>query len=66
MIMSNVVLDYRVSEFDTQQQADDYDVWFRQKVEEGLKCKTFHTHDEVMERLRQRRENTYTQIERLL
>ncbi|WP_373746537.1 hypothetical protein [Neisseria dentiae] len=54
--MKTVALDYRISEFDTRQQADDYDIWFRKKVEEGLKCNTFHTHDAVLERLRQRRE----------
>ena len=55
--MITATLDYRISEFDTQKEADEYDVWFRQKVEDGLKCKTFHTHDEVLEQLRQRRKN---------
>lgn len=55
--MITATLDYRISEFDTQKEADEYDVWFRQKVEDGLKCKTFHTHDEVLEQLRQHRKN---------
>ncbi|MDO4907817.1 hypothetical protein [Neisseria sp.] len=53
--MNAAASDYRISEFDTQQEAEDYDVWFREKVEEGLKCDKFHTHDEVLAQLRQRR-----------
>ena len=30
---------------------------FDLKVEEGLKCKNFHTHTDVLEQLRQRRES---------
>lgn len=52
-----LTLDPLIYEFDTANEAERYDVWFRQKVEEGLKCKTFHTHDEVLEQLRQRRES---------
>lgn len=48
-------LDPIVSEFDTQEQADSYDAWFREKVEEGLQCKKQHTHDEVLQMIRERR-----------
>lgn len=53
--MNTAILDYRISEFDTRQQADDYGAWFRKKVGEGLKCETYHTHDEVLGKLHQRR-----------
>ena len=36
MSVTNNPLDPRVSEFETQQQADSYDGWFRNKVQEAL------------------------------
>lgn len=48
-------LDPIISEFETQQEADNYDVWFRAKIEEGLKCKKSYSHDEVLQMLRDRR-----------
>ncbi len=29
--MESTALDYRISEFDTQQQADDYDIWLKKR-----------------------------------
>lgn len=48
-------LDPIISEFETQQEADSYDAWFRAKVEEGLKCEKAYPHDEVLQMLRERR-----------
>ncbi|HFC8550088.1 MULTISPECIES: hypothetical protein [Neisseria] len=33
--MTTAVLDYRLSEFDTVQEAEDYDTWLTRKVEEA-------------------------------
>lgn len=43
-------------EFETEKAASEYDVWFQEKVEEGLKCEKLHTHDEVLQLMRERRE----------
>jgi hypothetical protein len=46
-------LDPIISEFDTEEQAAAYDVWFRAQVEEGLRSEgPFIPHDEVMRRIR--------------
>lgn len=37
--MNAITLDPIVSEFDTQEQANAYDAWFRAKVREALDCK---------------------------
>jgi hypothetical protein len=42
-------LDPRVSEFETQEQADSYDRWFRAKVQEAIDSKKpCVPHDQVM------------------
>jgi len=47
--MSEKKLDPRVSEFDTQEQADSYDRWFRARVEAALKDdRPRIPHDQVM------------------
>ncbi|PJX19961.1 stability determinant (plasmid) [Advenella sp. S44] len=48
-------LDPRVSEFDTQEQADSYDRWFRAKVQEAIDSKKPRLpHDEVVKRMGER------------
>lgn len=50
--MSNKALDPIVSEFETQEQADSYDKWFRAKVQEALDSdKPAIPHDEAMARV---------------
>lgn len=49
LIMSEKKLDPRVSEFDTQEQADSYDRWFRARVQAALKDdRPRIPHDQVM------------------
>ena len=51
----NAVLDPIVSEFETQQQADSYDRWFRAKVQEALDDpRPSLPHDEVVRRMEER------------
>ena len=51
-IMSKI-LDPLVSEFDTEQAAEDYDRWFRAKVQEALEStKPRLTHDEAVLKVR--------------
>jgi hypothetical protein len=51
----NAVLDPIVSEFETQEQADNYDRWFRAKVQEALDdSRPSVPHDEVMRRMEER------------
>jgi hypothetical protein len=51
----NAVLDPIVSEFETQEQADNYDRWFRVKVQEALDdSRPSVPHDEVMRRMEER------------
>ncbi|MBA1264206.1 antitoxin [Stutzerimonas stutzeri] len=46
-------LDPRVSEFETQEQADSYDRWFRQRIERSLADpRPPVPHDEAMARVR--------------
>lgn len=45
--MNTTVLDYRISEFTTQQEANDYDTWLLQGIEKARKSKVF-SHDEAM------------------
>ena len=53
----NTVLDSRVSEFETQEQADSYDRWFRAKVQEAIDSKKPRIpHDEVVRRMAERLE----------
>lgn len=48
----NAVLSPIVSEFETQEEADAYDVWFRAKVQKSLDSKEPRIpHDEAMTRL---------------
>jgi hypothetical protein len=50
--MNTTTLDPRVSEFETQEQADGYDHWFRAKVQEALDSKRpALPHDEAMARV---------------
>ena len=50
--MNITVLDPRVSEFETQEQADNHDVWFRAKVQEALDSqRPALPHDEAMARV---------------
>lgn len=45
----STTLDPRVSEFETQEQADSYDRWFRAKVQEAIDSqKPRIPHDQVM------------------
>jgi hypothetical protein len=45
-------LDPRISEFETQEQADSYDRWFRAKVQEAIASKKPRLpHDEAMARV---------------
>ncbi len=51
-VMSKI-LDPLVSEFDTEQAAEDYDRWFRAKVQEALEStKPRLTHDEAVLKVR--------------
>ena len=51
--MSEKKLDPRVSEFDTQEQADSYDRWFRARVQASLDDpRPGIPHDEVVARVR--------------
>ncbi|GHE19738.1 antitoxin [Halomonas urumqiensis] len=46
-------LDPRISEFDTQEQADSYDRWFRERVQRSLDDPRPNIpHDEAMARIR--------------
>ncbi len=48
-------LDPIISEFDTQEQADAYDAWFRAKVQEAIDSKKPRIpHDEVVRRMEER------------
>lgn len=47
-------LDPRVSEFETQEQADSYDLWFRAKIQKSINNPYPRIpHDEAMARLEQ-------------
>ncbi|WP_122290527.1 antitoxin, partial [Pseudomonas syringae group genomosp. 3] len=49
----SIQLDPRVSEFETQEQADNYDRWFRQRIEHSLADPRPQVpHDEAMARVR--------------
>ena len=51
----NAVLNPIVSEFETQEQADSYDRWFRAKVQEALDDpRPSLPHDEVVRRMEER------------
>lgn len=51
----NAALDPIVSEFETQEQADSYDRWFRAKVQEALDDpRPCLPHDEVVRRMEER------------
>ncbi len=45
--MESTALDYRISEFDTQQQADDYDIWLKKKITQARASPTV-SHEEAM------------------
>ncbi len=60
--MNTLKLDPIVSQFDTQQQADDYGQWLTKKVETALKSKTWHTHDEVIDIALRRRAELLTEL----
>lgn len=48
----NTTLEPRISEFETQEQADSYDRWFRAKVQEAIDSKKPRLpHDEAMARV---------------
>ncbi len=50
--MDTITLDQRVSEFETQEQADSYDRWFRAKVQEAIDSKRPSLpHDAAMARV---------------
>ncbi|ASK27160.1 hypothetical protein [Neisseria chenwenguii] len=44
--MNTATLDNRISEFDTQQQADDYEAWLKKKIEEARVSPTV-SHEEA-------------------
>ncbi|RPD90874.1 hypothetical protein EGK75_00540 [Neisseria weixii] len=48
-------LDPILSQFDTQQQADDYHAWLSDKVEKGLSSETWHEQEDVLARAARRR-----------
>ncbi|MFT3778603.1 MAG: stability determinant [Ottowia sp.] len=49
----STALDPRISEFETQEQADSYDRWFRAKVQEAIDSKKPRIpHDQVMAEMR--------------
>ena len=51
----NAVLDPIISEFETQEQSDKYDRWFRAKVQEALDdSRPGISHDEVTRRMEER------------
>lgn len=53
----STALDPRVSEFETQEQADSYDRWFRAKVQEAVDSRRPRLpHDEVVRRMDERLE----------
>ncbi|WP_304716910.1 type II toxin-antitoxin system RelB family antitoxin, partial [Neisseria viridiae] len=45
--MTTAVLDYRLSEFDTVQEAEDYDTWLARKVEEARDAEIV-SHEDAM------------------
>ncbi|MGJ8517367.1 type II toxin-antitoxin system RelB family antitoxin [Carnimonas bestiolae] len=50
--MSRTPLDPRISEFATQEEADSYDEWFREQVQQGLDdTRPRVAHDEAMARV---------------
>ena len=52
-LMTEKKLDPRVSEFETEEQAESYDRWFRAKVEAAMKSERPRIpHDEAMARVR--------------
>lgn len=55
-------LDPLVSQFDTQQQADEYGQWLTKKVEKALKSKTWHTQEEVVANAARRRAELLTEL----
>ena len=62
-------LDPIIHEFDTQEEADAYDRWFRDKVERALKSnEPTIPHDEVMREMRElldsKRANAASRVER--
>lgn len=53
--MNTVALDPKISQFETQEQADSYDRWFRAKVQEAIDSKKPRIpHDEVIRRMNER------------
>jgi len=53
--MNTVLLDPKISQFETQEQADSYDRWFRAKVQEAIDSKKPRIpHDEVIRRMNER------------
>lgn len=53
--MNTVALDPKISQFETQEQADSYDRWFRAKVQEAIDSKNPRIpHDEVIRRMNER------------
>lgn len=53
--MDTTAQDSKISEFETQQDAEQYDAWFKEQVDEGLQCDKLHTHDEVLKQREQAR-----------
>jgi hypothetical protein len=53
--MNTVLLDPKISQFETQEQADSYDRWFCAKVQEAIDSKKSRIpHDEVIRRMNER------------
>lgn len=53
--MNTVALDPKISQFETQEQADSYDRWFHAKVQEAINSKKPRIpHDEVVRRMNER------------
>ena len=60
--MDATTLDPRVSEFETQEQANSYDLWFRAKVQKSINNPAARIpHDEAMARLEQMLQEQRTQ-----
>lgn len=53
--MNTVALDPKISQFETQEQADSYGRWFHAKVQEAIDSKKPRIpHDEVIRRMNER------------
>lgn len=59
----DTVLDPIVSEFDNQSQAEAYDMWFREQVQQGIDSPVRLSHDEALAWLAERRKQRFAQFQ---